>query len=342
MDRCGMDVSFIPGRNCFLFRMTSPRRYFKEAFKLAGEVLTAPDFPAGPFEREKAHKLEKLRRRAMKPAKAAFAAGTAELYGNHPYNSGEKGTPDRIAAFTPEQAERFWRSLWKKEQVFMGFAGDIGPDEAAGFASSLCERIVWDDTPVFFPPLPVFPEQSKTLELPIEREQTVVMQLLPTPCLRREMSELYLLLDTIENNMSSRLFERVREENALAYSVGTRMEGGFHPGVFAFSAATTPEGVPKVRECFAEEIGRLGRRGVTAEEFESAREAILFRTARLTESVYALLDSALLDAYYGDPLPEREEIHRRIKSYTPRQLNEVLEKYFTDPVTVTVTAGKLH
>ena len=341
MDSCGMDVSFTAGRNSFLLGMTAPRKYFKKAFELLKLVLTAPDFPAGPFEREKEHKLEKLRRRAMKPAKAAFAAGCAELYGDHPYNSGEKGMPDRIAAFTPEQAERFWRSLWKKEQVFMGFAGDIAPDEAADFSSSLCEKIVWDGAPLFFPPLPVFPEKSKTLELPIEREQTVVMQLLPTPCLRREISELYLLLDTIENNMSSRLFERVREENGLAYSVGTRMEGGFHPGVFAFSAATTPEGVPKVRECFADEIARLGRGGVTAGEFESARVALLFRTARLTESVYALLGNALLDAYYGDPLPEREEIHRRIKSYTLRQFNAVLEQYFTDPVTVTVTAGKL-
>ena len=155
------------------------------------------------------------------------------------------------------------------------------------------------------------------------------------------MSELYLLLDTIENNMSSRLFERVREENSLAYAVGPSMEGGVHPGVFAFSAATTPEGVPKVRECFADEIRRLGHEGVTAGEFESAREALLFRTARLTESVYALLGSGLLDAYYGDPLPDREEIHRRIKSYTLKQFNEVLAQYFTDPVTVTVTAGKL-
>ena len=341
MDRCGMDVSFAAGRNSFLFRMTSPRRYFKEAFNLAELVLTAPDFPAGPFEREKEHKLEKLRRRAMKPAKAAFAAGCAGLYGSHPYSCGEKGSPDCIAAFTPEQAGDFWRSLWKKENVFMGFAGDISQEEAADFSTSLCEKVVWNTAPVFFPPLPVFPEKSQTIELPIDREQTVVMQLLPTPCLRREMSELYLLLDTIENNMSSRLFERVREDNALAYAVGTRMEGGFHPGVFAFSAATTAEGVPKVRECFADEIRRLGHEGVTAEEFESAREALLFRTARLTESVYALLGSGLLDAYYGDPLPDREEIHRRIRSYTLEQFNDVLAQYFTDPVTVTVTAGKL-
>ena len=341
MDRFGMDVSFTAGRNSFLLRMSSPRRYFKKAFELLSLVLTAPAFPAAPFEREKEHKLEKLRRRAMKPAKAAFAAGCAELYGSHPYNCGGKEMPDRIAAFTPEQAKDFWRSLWKKEHVFMGFAGDIAPEEAADFSSSLCEKILWDDSPLFFPPLPVFPRRSEALELPIKREQTVVMQLLPTPCLRREMSELYLLLDAIENNMSSRLFERVREENALAYAVGTRMEGGFHPGVFAFSAATSPEGVPKVRECFADEIRRLGREGVTAGEFESAREALLFRTARLTESVHALLETGLLDAYYGDPLPEREEIQRRIRSYTLQQFNAVLGKYFSDPVTVTVTAGKL-
>ena len=341
MDRRGMEVSFIPGRNSFLLQMSSPRKYFKEAFKLLSLVLTAPDFPADPFEREKEHKLEKLRRRAMKPAKAAFAAGCAELFGGHPYSCGEKGTSDCIAAFTPEQARDFWRSLWKKGSVFMGFAGDIAPEEAADFASSLGEKIVWNDAPLFFPPLPAFPKESQTLEIPIEREQTAVAQLLPAPCLRREMMEFYLLLHTIENNMSSRLFERVREDNALAYAVGARMAGGFHPGVFAFTAATTPGGVSGVRECFAEEIGRLGHEGVTAGEFESAREALLFQTARQTESAQGLLENGLLSAYYGDPLPDREEIRRRIKSYTLEQLNAVLARYFTDPATVTVTAGKL-
>ena len=168
-----------------------------------------------------------------------------------------------------------------------------------------------------------------------------MVQLLPAPCLRREMAELYLLLNTIENNMSSRLFERVREENSLAYAVGTKVDGGFHPSVFAFTAATTPGGVSKVLECFAEEINRLGHKGVSSEEFESARKTLLFRTAQLTESAQGLLVNGLLSAYYGDPLPEREEIRRRIRSYTLEQLNAVLAQYFTDPVTVTVTAGKL-
>ena len=185
------------------------------------------------------------------------------------------------------------------------------------------------------------PEVSGVIELPIDREQTVLMRLLPIPPLMGEPGDALQILHILENNMSSRLFNHVREDNALAYSVGVKFAGGFHPGVFAFSAATTPGGIPGVDACFDAELARLGAGKVTAEEFNAARDTLLFRIARVTESVHALLDHVLLDMFYGEPMSVGDEVIRRIKACTPEHFNDILRKIFAHPVAVTVKAGKL-
>ena len=341
LDRYGMDVSFNTGLNTFAAKMNAPRKYFSDAFKIMTEVLTEPAFPALPFEREKKRQLEKFRRRQMKPAKAAFRAGCLALFGSHPYGCGEHGTPECLQSFTPETAKEFWKQLFSSDRCLMGFAGDIDSDTAGVRAQYLDSAVEWQKKAPSLPRLPEFPKSSQVIELPIEREQTVVMKLLRIPPLQGETGTLFHMLNSAENGMNSRLFQRIREEKSLAYSVGTKAAGGFHPGVFAFSAATQADKIAEVEECFDEEICRLAAEGVSEEEFNMARDSMLFRLARASESSHALLDFTMLDMFYGEPVNALELLSQRLKECTLDHFNAVIKESFTDPVTVTVHAGKL-
>ena len=167
------------------------------------------------------------------------------------------------------------------------------------------------------------------------------MKLLRIPPLKGETGILFQMLNMAENGMNSRLFQKVREDKALAYSVGTKAAGGFHPGVFAFSAATQAEKIADVEECFDEEIHRLAVSGLTEEEFNMARDAILFRLARASESSHTLLEFTMLDMFYGEPADALEKISQMLKNCTVDQFNSVIRDSFVKPVTVTVHAGKL-
>lgn len=341
LDRYGMDVTFAAGLNTFAAKMNAPKKHFSDAFKLMTEILSEPSFPALPFEREKDKALEKFRRRRMKPGKAAFIAGCQALFGNHPYGCGEHGTPECVSSFTPEKAAAFWPSLFLKEHTLMGFAGDTDMESSQSRGEYLGQAVSWSSAPMNFPALPQFPTEDQLIELPIEREQTVVMKLLKIPVLRGESGDIFHMLNAVENGMNSKLFQKVREDKSLAYSVGTKAAGGFHPGVFAFSAATQAEKIGEVEKCFEEEIFRLAAEGITEEEFQTARDAMLFRLARAAESPHSLLELTMLDMFYGEPVNALEAITARIRSYTAEHFNAVIRESFTKPVTVTVHAGKL-
>ena len=341
LDRYGMDVSFNTGLNTFIAKMNAPRKYFTEAFKVMTEILTAPSFPVLPFEREKKRQLEKLRRRRMKPAKAAFLAGCQALFGSHPYGCGEHGTAECINAFTPELAKEFWNGLFSAPNSVIGFAGDIDKDTALAKAEYLNSFANWKTAKADLPDPPVFPTASKIIDIPIEREQTVVMKLLKVPPLRGSTGNFFHMLNLAENGMNSRLFQKVREDKSLAYSVGTKAAGGFHPGVFAFSAATQAEKIAEVEACFDEEIKRLAEEGLSEEEFCTARDAMLFRLARASESSHSLVQFTMLDLFYGEGADALESMTKRLKECTVEHFNEIIRESFTNPVTVTVHAGKL-
>ena len=341
LDRYGMDVTFTTGLNSFTAKFNAPRKNFTDAFKLMTEILSEPTFPEGAFEREKKRQLEKFRRRKMKPAKAAFSAGCKALFGTHPYGCGERGTAECVASFTREQAAEFWKNLFLKEQVIAGFAGDIDREIAIDKGEYLSAALQWQNGKVHFPELPTPLSAPQLIELPIEREQTVVMKLLRIPVLRGEAGDIFHMLNTIENGMNSRLFQKVREDKSLAYSVGTKAAGGFHPGVFAFSAASQAHKIADVEECFDEEIHRLATEGISEEEFCTARDSMLFRLARAAESPHSTLEFTMLDMFYGESANALEEITRRINSYTLDRFNAVIRESFTDPITVSVHAGKL-
>ena len=120
-----------------------------------------------------------------------------------------------------------------------------------------------------------------------------------------------------------------------------RQSGGFHPGVFAFSAATAAEKIADVEECFNEEICRLASEGISDEEFNMARDAMLFRLARASESSHALLEFTMLDMFYGEPVNALEQISQKLRDCSVERFNSVIRNSFTTPVTVTVHAGKL-
>ena len=167
LDRYGMDVNFNTGLNTFIAKMNAPRKYFSDAFKVMTEILTDPSFAPTPFEREKTRQLEKLRRRKMKPAKAAFLAGCNALFGAHPYGCGEHGTQESLRNFTPGSAKKFWEELFCSSKTIMGFAGDIDAGTALEKAEYLASAVQWQKESLPLPLEPVFPSESTVIELPI-------------------------------------------------------------------------------------------------------------------------------------------------------------------------------
>lgn len=131
--------------------------------------------------------------------------------------------------------------------------------------------------------------------------------------------------------MSSRLFQRIREESAMAYSVYSAPAAYPHCGDFTVYAAVSPKNIPAVVAQMEEEIDKLAREGISEDEFRMAKAQLKGGFILGQESAYNRMNGlgsnlALLGRY----IPTEETI-RRIEAVTRDDAQRVAEETLCGP-----------
>ena len=105
------------------------------------------------------------------------------------------------------------------------------------------------------------------------------------------------------------------------------------------TAICNPQNIGKVRKAAQEELERLLREGVTAEELEKAKQGYLQaqKVARANDGALAGMLSSL--RYLGRTMAYEGEVESKIQALTPEQVNAALRKHLDAKKLVVVTAG---
>ena len=343
LDGCGANLSVYSGYNSLVIGLDAPKKSFKTAMELLTEAVACPRFGQRQFERERQKLLEKLTSRRTAALETAFDRSHALLLGKHPYAAGPSGTIESVKTINVSDVAAFYRSSLCRSRAVAGFGGDIDEREVRTWAGELLSRIPWQEKVPELPPPPDFPRMPVEERIRLDRDQTAVtVSIRGQAYVSRTFHHAFMLLLSAENGLSARLFKNVREDNALAYAVGMTLAGGFHPGWFTFYAQTRCDKMDETIGLLLGEIRRLGKSGLTAGEFETAKKSTAFAIAKSYDRISDGLESSLLDVYYDrKAVPGAEEELRQFDSLSRREVNERIISAFSDAVPITVCAGKM-
>jgi predicted Zn-dependent peptidase len=140
----------------------------------------------------------------------------------------------------------------------------------------------------------------------------------------------FLVVSTLfGGGMSSRLFQRVREELGLAYTVYAYQSLNSDVGVHGVYVGTGPETVEQARQAVADELDRLVQHGVSEEELETGRQQMLGQYILSLESPGARMQRIATAELYGEPFRTVEEVTRRIESVTTDDALAVARAWFS-------------
>ena len=265
--------------------VTSSMNTLSEHVDAALDVWTAmlaePGFDAGEIEAWRARQLESVRRRTDDPGRLAVAEMNRLLYGDHPVGwemDADDLAPERV---TPERFHVVHARVVCRENLVLGFSGDLAWDEARALARSVLERI--PACPADLPESPLPEIRREPGVFVVERpglEQAVVAMAHPTDVRLEDDGEYFAAL--VGNSIlggggfSSRILQRVRTEEGFAYTATSLWTTPRrHEGIVGAMTRTRPENVAPAIEVILETMAGLRREAPTDEEVATTVDAVV-------------------------------------------------------------------
>ncbi|TDK46264.1 M16 family metallopeptidase [Antarcticimicrobium luteum] len=238
---------------------------------LLRDTLLAPRFDADAIERVRGQVQSGLASDAKDPNEIAGQTFRAMTYGDHPYGSDGKGTPESVASLSRDDLVRAHGAVFARDRLYVAAVGDITP-EALG---ALVDRLL-GDLPRAGAAMPGKAEvtiESGTTVVPFATPQSVA--LFGQPGIGRHDPDFFAayVLNTIlgGGSFESRLMTEVREKRGLTYGVYSYLVPRDLASVYMGSVASANGRIGEAVQVIRDEWARLARDGVTAEELDKAK-----------------------------------------------------------------------
>ncbi len=177
------------------------------------------------------------------------------------------------------------------------------------------------------------------IEQKSELEQAHLVLATPWPsALDKDRYAASLLASVIGGGTSSRLWQKVREERGLAYSVGAAGSAFSDIGVFNVYAGTSPEYLDQVLELSLAELREVVRQSVSEEELRIAKDQAISSILLSLESSSARAGTLARQEIIHGRRISPDEVIEKIRTTTVDELQEVACTYFKSE---TISLGAL-
>lgn len=245
------------------------------ALDLLTDMLAEPKFDEKEMLSEQKVIIEELKMTDDSAEDRLGEIFSRAFYPGHPLGLNIAGTPKTVRTFDHIAARKFHRKMFQPSNVVVVAAGNVDHREfvklvAKHFFTTQNSQRKSTAKKRVRPPKPAAPIIVKQKA---DLEQAHII--LATPFVSGRDKKRYaadLLGQVLGGGTSSRLWQKIREERGLAYSVGVNTIMFNDCGIFTVSAATSPAQTTEVVEITMGELRDVVANGVTADELDLAKE----------------------------------------------------------------------
>jgi predicted Zn-dependent peptidase len=249
------------------------------AFDLMADMLSNPQFDQKEMQSEQRVIIEEIKMTDDSPEDKLGDIFSRAFFRGHPLGLNIAGTPKTVRTFDHLAARKYHRKMYRPENIVVVAAGNLEHKNVV----NLVRRVL---SPGFsrlppgngrlkaelktVPPKPAAPiviKQNKNLE---QAHLIIATPLVSGRDKRRYEADL--LSQILGGGTSSRLWQKIREERGLAYSVGASSLMFNDCGMFMVSAATSPKQTLEVVDITVAEMRDVAANGVTSDELELAKQ----------------------------------------------------------------------
>ncbi len=329
LEGLGGSLDAYTGREQTSYQARVLHEHVGEALEVLSDLILSPALREEDLERERQVVLEEIAMVEDTPEDVVFELHGERLWEGHPYGRSILGTRETVGSLSTGTLRALHRDRYLRPDLVVAAAGHVGHDAVVGQVRDLLGHLNGNGG------RPGVPEPSARRggQEAVSREtaQThVVFGTDAPPHSDPRRFGLVLLSAAFGGGMSSRLFQKVREELALAYTVYAFQSFHGLAGTCGVYVGTRPEWANRIVEVIREEYRVLAEGGLDREELERTKEQVKGQVMLSLESTGSRLYRLAAFALHEEPFLGLDELLAKVDAVTEDDIRRVASRY-VDP-----------
>jgi predicted Zn-dependent peptidase len=268
-DEVGGDCNAFTTKEYTTFYVRLLSEHLPLGLDILSEIMWEPALREADVDAERTVILDEILMHADEPADLAAEQWQAAMFPDHPLGRDTLGTASTVSDLHAAEIRGFFEEHYRPANMVVSVAGDCTHEQVAADLEARFAGRPGGQVPVRSAPANE-PTSLHVVRRATEQAHVVYgMRSISRDDERRW--PLAVLNHVLGGGLSSRLFQKVREERGLAYSIWSERAAYQDAGSLAVVVGTAPENVDEVLRIVAGELELLGQQGITARELAVAK-----------------------------------------------------------------------
>ncbi len=318
------------------------------AFELIADMLVNPAFNEKELKSEQRVIIEEMKMTEDSPEEYLGDIFSQGFFPDHPLGLSIAGTPKTVKSFSSERTRTYHQQNFNAANLVIAAAGNVSHRQIVDLASVLNSRLSVSSTKDTLKrelrtegapriAAPIIIKNNKNLEQ--------AHMIIATPFVAATEEKRYaadLLANIMGGGTSSRLWQKVREQRGLAYSVGSSAVMFQDCGFFSIYAGTSPKQTGEVLDISIAEMASVARNGVLKKELKLIKhQAIASILLGLEDSASRAATLAQSEMIHGCQISVEETL-QKLESVTIEEIQELARKFFRTENVAFAALGNLN
>ena len=342
IEQLGGSLDAYTSRDHTAFQARMLDEHLDEATRVIGELIFHPALRESDLKLEKKVITEEIGSVEDAPDDLVFELHNAALWGGSAFGWPILGTRQTVAALRIVDLRSLHERAYRPGLIVVAAAGNV---EHERLLESL-EKGGWHAAPPggTLPTMPPLPPEQVGVQQVHGRDGSQVHLVMGSRAIanadaRRHAFGLVSML--LGDGMSSRLFQRVREDLGLAYSVSTFADFFVGAGSHGVYLGTAPDTADKAEAVVREELARVANEGIPASDLAMAKQQLKGQVVLSMEGVSSRMYRAAATELYGRPWRDVDAMLAEIDAVDLAQVRRVCEDFFPPERQTVVRLGPL-
>ncbi len=301
--------------------------HLPQAFELIADLVTAPTFDPVEMDKERNVILEEIKMVEDTPDDLVFEIFSEGFYPNHALGRPILGTPETLATFQSNDVRAYYEDMYRPDNLVVAAAGNISSEAFLNLVNDHFGHLR-PRTVVAHHPEPA-PTPHFTLRHKAELEQSHLVLGARCPSLLSDDHYAVNVLCTIlGGGMSSRLFQSVREDKGLVYTIFSALTEYVDTGFLSIYAGASAENIEATIAATVAELRRLKTDAISAAELQRNKDQLKTSLMLALESSSARMNALASQEMTWGEFQTPDEVIEHINKVTAEDVQRLANEIF--------------